>query len=257
MTDILVTHFMIFLFIFIRVTAVFVTAPLFSNKAFPAMAKIALSLIISYLLFTFINKDAIQLEITLSFIFTNVIKEILTGVILGFSVSLVFFAISFAGTIIGFDIGMAMAQVFNPSEETNNNVLGEYLYILALLVLILINGHHYIIRAISYSFTVVPIGVFTLNGDVFDFIIKMGASVFILAVKIASPILVSFFLVHLAEGIMARVIPQMQVFFVTYPLKIGLGILMLMSTIPLYVYLIKNLLYSYEEKLYQLIQIMS
>lgn len=257
MTEILTSHFMIFLFIFIRVTAVFVTAPLFSNKAFPSMAKIALALVISYLIFTFINKDSIQLEITLSFIFTNVIKEILTGVILGFSVALVFFAISFAGTIIGFDIGMAMAQVLNPTEETNNNVLGEYLYILAILILILINGHHYIIRSITYSFTIVPIGAYTLNTEVFDFIVKMGASVFVLAVKIASPILVSFFLVHLAEGIMARVIPQMQVFFVTYPLKIGLGIVMLMVTIPLYVYLIKNLLHSYEDKLYQLIQTMS
>ncbi len=257
MTEILTSHFMIFLFIFIRVTAVFVTAPLFSNKAFPSMAKIALALVISYLIFTFINKDSIQLEITLSFIFTNVIKEILTGVILGFSVALVFFAISFAGTIIGFDIGMSMAQVLNPTEETNNNVLGEYLYILAILILILINGHHYIIRSITYSFTIVPIGAYTLNTEVFDFIVKMGASVFVLAVKIASPILVSFFLVHLAEGIMARVIPQMQVFFVTYPLKIGLGIVMLMVTIPLYVYLIKNLLHSYEDKLYQLIQTMS
>jgi len=257
MTEILTSHFMIFLFIFIRVTAVFVTAPLFSNKAFPSMAKIALALVISYLIFTFINKDSIQLEITLSFIFTNVIKEILTGVILGFSVALVFFAISFAGTIIGFDIGMAMAQVLNPTEETNNNVLGEYLYILAILILILINGHHYIIRSITYSFTIVPIGMYSLNTEVFDFIVKMGASVFVLAVKIASPILVSFFLVHLAEGIMARVIPQMQVFFVTYPLKIGLGIVMLMVTIPLYVYLIKNLLHSYEDKLYQLIQTMS
>jgi len=248
---------MIFLFIFIRVTAVFVTAPLFSNKAFPAMAKIALALVISYLIFTFIDKDSIQLEVTISFIFTNVIKEILTGVILGFSVALLFFAISFAGTIIGFDIGMAMAQVLNPTEETNNNVLGEYLYILAILILILINGHHYIIRSITYSFTIVPIGMYTLNTEVFDFIVKMGASVFVLAVKIASPILVSFFLVHLAEGIMARVIPQMQVFFVTYPLKIGIGIVMLMVTIPLYVYLIKNLLHSYEDKLYQLIQTMS
>ncbi|HET56663.1 MAG TPA: flagellar biosynthetic protein FliR [Ignavibacteria bacterium] len=257
MTEILTSHFMIFLFIFIRVTAVFVTAPLFSNKAFPAMAKIALALVISYLIFTFIDKDSIQLEVTISFIFTNVIKEILTGVILGFSVALLFFAISFAGTIIGFDIGMAMAQVLNPTEETNNNVLGEYLYILAILILILINGHHYIIRSITYSFTIVPIGMYTLNTEVFDFIVKMGASVFVLAVKIASPILVSFFLVHLAEGIMARVIPQMQVFFVTYPLKIGIGIVMLMVTIPLYVYLIKNLLHSYEDKLYQLIQTMS
>ncbi len=257
MSEILVTHFMIFLFIFIRIVAVFVTAPLFSNQAFPPLAKMALALVVSYLVFTFINKDGIQLEISIWFIAVNVIKEFITGALLGFSVSLVFFAISFAGTLIGFDIGLGMASVLNPSEGTNNNVLGEYLYILGVLVFILINGHHYIIRAVIYSFSLIPLGYYTINAEVYDFIIKVGASVFVLAVKIASPILVSFFLVHLAEGIMARVIPQMQVFFVTMPLKIGLGIALLMVSIPLYLYMIKNLLNSYEEKLYHLIQIMS
>lgn len=257
MSEILVTHFMIFLFIFVRIVAVFVTAPLFSNKAFPSMAKVSLALVISYLIFTFIDKSSVQLEITIWFIATNVIKEIITGALIGFSVTLVFYAISFAGTIIGFDIGLAMAQVFNPTEETNNNVLGEYLYILAILVLILIDGHHYIIRGAVYSFTIIPLGHYTINAEVYDYLVKMGAMVFVLAVKIASPILVSFFLVHIAEGIMARVIPQMQVFFVTYPLKIGLGIVLLMITIPLYLHIIKNLLHLYEEKLYQLIQYMS
>ena len=225
--------------------------------AFPPLAKMALALVVSYLIFTFIDKGAIQLEISIWFIAVNVIKEIITGALLGFSVALVFFAISFAGTLIGFDIGLGMAQVFNPSEQTNNNVLGEYLYILGILVFILINGHHYIIRGAIYSFSIIPLGYYTINAEVFDFIIKIGAAVFVLAVKIASPILVSFFLVHIAEGIMARVIPQMQVFFVTYPLKIGLGIALLMVSIPLYLYMIKNLLSSYEDKLYQLIQIMS
>lgn len=257
MSEILVTHFMIFLFIFIRIVAVFATAPLFNNQAFPPLAKMALALVIAYLIFTFVNKESIQLEISIWFIAANVLKEIITGALLGFSVNLVFFAISFAGTLIGFDIGLGMASVLNPLEGTNNNVLGEYLYILGVLVFILINGHHYIIRAITFSFTLVPLGYYTINGEVYDFIIKVGASVFVLAVKIASPILVSFFLVHLAEGIMARVIPQMQVFFVTMPLKIGLGLALLMISIPLYLFMIKNLLNSYEDKLYQLIQIMS
>lgn len=257
MTDILLTHFIIFLFIFVRIISAFSTAPVFKNKSIPVLAKIALSLVTTYLIFVFIEKEAIQIEVTIWFITTNVLKEIITGVLLGFSINLVFYAISFAGTLIGFDIGLGMANVFNPSEEINNNVLGQYLYILAILVLLLINGHHYIIRALVFSFTIIPIGHYTINQEVYDFLINTGAAVFVLAVKIASPILVSFFLVHLAEGIMARVIPQMQVFFVTYPLKIGLGIILLTISIPLYLYMIKNLLSTYENKLYQLVQLMS
>ena len=88
-------------------------------------------------------------------------------------------------------------------------------------------------------------------------IIVYAASVFVIAVKIASPIMVSFFLIHIAEGIIARIIPQMQVFFVTQPLKIGIGLLMLAAITPLYLYVIKNLLQDYESKLYNLIQAMA
>ncbi len=257
MTDILVTHFIIFIFVFVRIISVLTSAPVFSNKNFPVLAKIGLSLIISYLIFTFIDKGNIQVEVSLWFIVTNVLKEVVTGLVIGFSVNLIFYAVSFAGSLMGFDIGLAMANVFNPSEGTQNNVIGEYIYILAILVFLLINGHHYVIRGITYSFTIIPLGNYTITTGVYEFIIKMGAAVFVLAVKIASPIMVTFFLVHLGAGILARIIPQMQVFFVLYPLKIGLGIFLLVATIPLYLYMIKYLLGNYEDKLYQLIQAMS
>lgn len=257
MTDILVTHFIIFIFVFVRIISVLTSAPVFSNKNFPVLAKIGLSLILSYLIFTFIDKGNIQVEVSLWFIVTNVLKEVVTGLVIGFSVNLIFYAVSFAGSLMGFDIGLAMANVFNPSEGTQNNVIGEYIYILAILVFLLINGHHYVIRGITYSFTIIPLGNYTINAAVYEFIIKMGAAVFVLAVKIASPIMVTFFLVHLGAGILARIIPQMQVFFVLYPLKIGLGIFLLVATIPLYLYMIKYLLGNYEDKLYQLIQAMS
>ena len=256
MTGILVTHFLILLFIFIRILAALVTAPLFNNRAIPVMAKIALSLVISYIIFSFIDNSAIKLEFSIWFIIINTIKEVLTGAIIGFSVNLLFHGISFAGTLMGFDIGLSMAQIFNPVDETNNNVIGETYNILAILILILINGHHYIIRGLAYSFTVVPLGTFSLNENIYDYIIKLGSTVFILAVKIASPILVSFFLIHIAEGIMAKTMPQMQVFFVTYPVKIGLGIFLIIASFPLYVYVIKNLLSTYEDELYKLIQMM-
>jgi flagellar biosynthetic protein FliR len=75
-------------------------------------------------------------------------------------------------------------------------------------------------------------------------------------VKIAAPIMVSFFLIHIGEGIIARVIPQMQVFFVTQPLKIGLGFALLAGITPIYVYVIKNLLQDYENSLFNLIKAM-
>ena len=175
---------------------------------------------------------------------------------MGFSLNLVFYGFSFAGSLMGFDMGLNMAQFFNPSDETESNLLSQFIYIFAILVFFLINGHHYLIRELSYSFKVIPIGKFTVNKSVLDLLVKYSGNVFVIAVKIASPILISFFLVNIAEGITARVIPQMQIFFVTQPLKIGLGFLMLVATTPLMVFVIKNLLKSFEDNLFTLIKAM-
>ena len=168
----------------------------------------------------------------------------------------VFWGVSYAGTLIGFDMGLTMAEVFNPSADESNNVIGEFLYYGALMIFFIINGHHYIISSLKHSFSIIPLGKFTLTKPVYDLIVVYAASVFVIAVKIASPIMVSFFLIHIAEGIIARIIPQMQVFFVTQPLKIGIGLLMLAAITPLYLYVIKNLLQDYEGKLYNLIEAM-
>jgi len=87
--------------------------------------------------------------------------------------------------------------------------------------------------------------------------VKISGSIFILAVKIASPIIVAFFLVHLASGIISRVSPSFQVFFVLLPLKIGLGLFIIVLVMPLYIYLFRNLIYEYEHKLFEIVKVLS
>ncbi|MBL1212539.1 MAG: flagellar biosynthetic protein FliR [Ignavibacteriae bacterium] len=256
MTGIQITDFVVVLFIFLRIVAALSAAPVFGNKAMPVLSRMILSFFLAVIIFLAVDTSSWEIEFTISFLAITAIKEIITGLIIGFMVNLVFYGISFAGTFIGFDIGLMMAQVMNPLEETNNNVVGEMIYFSAMLIFFLVNGHHYVLKGLGYSFTIIPIGSETINESVNIIIIKYSAQVFILAVKIASPIIVSFFLVKLAEGVTARVIPQMQVFFVTQPLKIGLGFILLSIGVPIYVHVIKNLLESYENSLFELIKAM-
>lgn len=256
MTNILVSDFIILLLIFIRILSAFVSAPIFNNSAIPAIAKIFIAFVVSYAIFSFIDKSKIVVEFGTWFLLTNILKEVVTGLIIGFALNMVFYGVSFAGSLMSFDIGLSSAQLLNPFEETESTVVGDIIYFMAMLVFLLINGHHYLIRALYSSFAVVPLGKAVISGPLFNVLMKYTASVFIIAVKIASPIMVSFFLVHIAEGIIARVIPQMQVFFVTQPFKIGLGFGILLLAVPTYVYVIKGLLNSYEESLYQLIKAM-
>lgn len=256
MSNILTADFVIVLLIFLRILSAFVSSPIFSNKALPVLPKIFISFLIAYIVFLSIDTSAISFEITIWSLFYYAFKEIITGLIIGFMMNFVFYGIAFAGHIIGFDMGLTIAEVFNPMEETNNNVVGEVIYISALLVFFLINGHHYLIRGLAYSFSVVQIGKFSVTASVYDLLVKYSASIFVIAVKISSPILVSFFLVHLGEAVIARVMPQVQIFFVTQPLKIGIGFLLLVVAVPFCIYVIKFLLKDYENNLYSLVKAM-
>jgi flagellar biosynthetic protein FliR len=256
MSTILVTDFVILLLIFVRILSAFIAAPLFSHNAVPAISKIFIAFVVAYVIFSMTDTSKINVEFGTWFLVSNVVKEAIIGLIIGYALNMVFFGISFAGSLIGFDIGLSAAQLLNPFEETQNNVVGEVIYFMAMLIFLLINGHHYLIRALHSSFSLVPLGTYVIEKPILDILMKYAVSVFVIAIKIAAPVLVSFFLIHIAEGIVARVIPQMQVFFVTQPLKIGLGFAMLAMVIPTYVYVIKSLLRSYEESLYQLIKAM-
>lgn len=254
--EILVTDFTLILLIFIRIYSAFAATPIYSHASIPAQVKIFIAFIIAFIIFSITKEANIAVEFNAWWLFSMAIKEIIVGLIIGFSINLIFYGFNFAGTFVGFDMGLAMAQVMNPIEETNGNVVGQIIYFMALMIFFIIDGHQYVIRALVYSFKIIPIGEFKASEALFGLIIKYSASVFIVAVKIAAPILISFFLIHIAEGILARMIPQMQVFFVTQPLKIGVGFILLASILPVYFYVIKNLLEQFEDKLYTLVKVM-
>ncbi|MEW6702965.1 MAG: flagellar biosynthetic protein FliR [Bacteroidota bacterium] len=257
MTEILIGDFVIVLFIFLRIISMIIAAPVLGNNAFPLLAKIFLAFVLAYITFLTIDKSKIVLEINLVSIIINAAREIITGLIMGYMLNFIFYGISFAGTLIGYDMGLMFAEVLNPLQEINNNVIGEVIYYVSMMIFLLINGHHHVISAVTASFNVIPISKFTVTLPAIQVLVKYSFAVFTIALKIASPILVSFFLIHIAEGIISRVIPNIQVFFVTQPAKIGLGFVFLSALAPIYVFAIKNLLQSYEAQLTEIIKAMS
>ena len=256
MTDILITDFVKGLLIFLRITGVIFIAPIFSNRSFPTSAKIFFSLVIAYMVFFTVGDFEFNVEDGLMTLAILGLKEVITGIIMGFMINFVFYGMSYAGVLIGFDMGLAMARMFDPTTETQTNMMGQAMLIVATLIFLAINGHHYVVRGLAYSFSIVPIGFFEMSQPLFNLLIKYSAAIFVLAVKIASPIMVSMFLINLGSGIVARVLPQMNVFFVMHPIKMGLGFAMLASLTPIYIYIIRNILMSYEDKLFNLVKIM-
>lgn len=254
MSGILITDFILVLMIFLRVAAALTVAPVFGNSLVPVKVRVFLSIIIAYMIFMTMDKSGISVQLSLGWMILNGIKEMLTGILMGYMINFVFYGFSFAASIIGFSIGLSMAQAFNPLDELSDNVIGEIYGFIAIMILFIINGHHYIITGLYVSFKTIAIGEFVLTRPVYDLIVRYSFSVFIIAIKISAPILVSLFVVQIAEGIVARMIPQMQVFFVTQPLKIAFGIFLLISALPITVYIMKFLLQETEASLFNLIK---
>lgn len=257
MTNILIGDFLVVFFIFLRIISAIMVAPVLGHNAFPAIAKIFVSFVLAYVTFLTINKTHIEIDVNLVSLAVYAMKEILTGIIMGYMLNFVFYGINYAGALIGLEMGLMFSEVLNPMAEISESSITQPIHYAAIMVFLMINGHHYIISALVASFNLIPIAKFTLTQPVIQLIVKYSFAVFVIAIKIASPILVSFFLIHLAEGIISRVIPNIQVFFITQPAKIAIGFAFLAALTPLYVYVIKILLGNYEEQLQVLIMTMS
>ncbi len=256
MINIPIGDFVIGLLIFLRISAAFFASPVYGHAAIPVLVKVFIALILAYIVFLTIDKSNIVVEYTLGWLFANAVKEIITGLILGFMLNFVFHGIRYAGSYIGLNMELSMAETIDPIDGSSTNVVGQALYMASLVLFFLINGHHYVISALVSSFSIVHIGKFVVNRPVYQLLVKYSAAVFVIAVKIASPIIVSYFLIYIAEGIISKVLPQMQVFFVIQPLVVGLGFVMLAVMAPVFFYVIKYLLKGYEGNLMSLIRAM-
>ncbi len=260
MINLAVGDFIIAILIFLRIIAAFTSAPIFGQRGVPVLVRIFLSMVIAFIIFLTIDKSNIAVQTNIGWLLTIGVKETITGLIIGYTLNIVFHGISYAGNLIAYNMQLSMASSLDPFDATgsagSNNDIAQVLFFGMVLVFLLINGHHYIISALVYSFSVVEIGKFSVTEPVFQLLIKYTGAVFVIAVKIASPIIVSYFLVYLAEGIMTKVIPQMQIFFVSQPLMVGLGFVLLASLVPIYVFVMKYLLRGFEKDLTVLIKAM-
>lgn len=257
MTGILIGEFLSVFLIFVRIISMIMVLPVLGHESVPNIVKIFLSFVLAYITFLTIDKTHIVIDVNIIAITSSVVKEIITGLIMGYILNFVFYGLSYAGTMIGFEMGLMYSDVLNPMQESNDNSIGQPMYYAAIMLFLMLNGHHHIISAIVASFNIIPIAKFTATEPVLQLIVKYSAAVFVIAFKIASPVIVSFLLIHIAEGIISRVISNIQIFFISQPAKIAIGFAFLTALAPVYVFAIKALLNNYEDQLQEIIKAMS
>ncbi len=222
-----------FLLVLLRISIVFMVLPVFGSKSLPVQFKIGLIVGI-----TLILTPIVDIKIATNDIIMLVIRESLFSVVLGLTVRVLFFAIDAAGQVISTTAGMSMANVFNP-EIGQSTEISRFYSIVAVLLFFASNMHHYFIYALVKSFEYVPIGK-SDTSSIVQAGIKLGAEVFILAVKLAAPVITIVMITNILMGILYKLIPQFNIFFVAYPLYLTLGFLVILFSIPVVFILISN-----------------
>jgi flagellar biosynthetic protein FliR len=254
--EIMVTQLVLFLLIFARVMAMVAAAPVFGNESIPVQLKIAIGMFIAFVMFPMLSHMALQVDVRLFAMVILMIKEVAVGLILGFAAGFIFGGVRYAGELISFMMGFSLASIVDPESGQQNGITSEFMYMVTLLVFLIINGHHFVLEALQMSYVTVPIGGLALKGPLLETMITLGGVLFILAVKLAAPILVALFMINVALAVLARVSPQMNVFMLSFPLNIGVGMTVLITTAPLMVFVFKKSLLSFEEGLLELVKVM-
>ena len=256
MTEILVSDFVKLILISARVAAILFIAPIFMSNFIPVSIRLLLCFAIAIILRSIVPDISYNFASDLTMLAVMGIKEMVAGLIIGFSFNIVFWGIAFGGSLIGREMGLAMAMVFNPAMEMQTDVMGEVFNYLALLVFIIVNGHHYIIEAIYASFRLIPLGEYSLEGPVVYELIRHTGIVFVIALKMVVPMMVAFFLINIAIGITSRFIPQVQIFFIVQPMHLLMGFIFLSSSMALIMYVIRFMIESVEDNLTTLLRLM-
>lgn len=235
------TQIQIFFLIFLRVSAIIVTIPLFDSKNIPVLIKAGLSFSISILLFPILKlNDVPILTNTIPFVI-GVISEITLGVIIGLTVKLIFAGIQLAGQLAGFQMGIAIANVVDPATSAQIPIIAQFYQLFAMLIFLIINAHHWMLRALVESFRLVPLFDFHFNSSLMNHLMLITGKMFIIAIKIGAPIIVVMLLTSVAFGLVARTVPQMNIFIVAMPVKLFIGFLFLGITLPYLVPLLKQI----------------
>jgi len=213
-----------FFWVFVRVSIIVFMLPLFGARGLPALWKVGMSVVMAMVLLPVVPAPP-SYPVTLADVLLGVLSEALVGLVLGFAVRILFASVQVAGQFMAFQMGFAMAAAMDPNTGTRSTVLSQFLYFTMILIFFSIDGHHLFIRALAASFEMISPYSFSFSPSIPEIIISISVQMFVIALKIAAPIMIALFLSNLCLGIVARTVPQVNILMVGFPINIGIGLI--------------------------------
>ncbi len=243
-----------FFFIFIRTTSILLSAPFFGVKGVPSALKIGLSLMIAVLLMPV----APPVDIPLNFFawVPAILSEVLIGAAIGFMARIVMAGVELAGQMVGFQMGFGIVNIIDPHTNNQVSIIATFQGILAMLLFFTVNAHHYFISAIAASLKIVPPFGALISGGVISTLVSLSGGIFVTALKLGAPVMAALLFANVAMGVIARTVPQVNIFMMGFPVTIAVGLIVIGMSMPVLVVFIQKLMVGMERDIFTLLKAM-
>lgn len=240
--------------IFIRMSAFVVSWPVFGATNIPNPVKILFALVLTIVMLPTIPVDLPdEIVNSMNFIIL-IVKEAFIGLAIGFLGRLFFFAVHIAGQIISVSMGLAGAQLYNPSIGEQTTAIDQLEIMLASLFFIGINGHHMFLTGLVESFQIVPVEQLFVSVQQFGSYGRVLSEIMIMGIKISAPIMVSLLLMNVMMGIIGRAVPQINVLITSLPVNILVGFVVMIFSLPLLVGQMDHLIFTSADYVFKMMK---
>ena len=215
--------------VFCRVGAFFMTAPAFGDFSLSPRVRLAAALAVSAAAAPVAMSYYPQAKDTVTFV-ALIFGEVLAGAFLGIAARIFMSALNVAGQIIAFQIGLSLAQIFDPTQELQGAIVGGFLAILGTTMIFATDAHHVMLGALLDSYHVLSPGVAISPGDHANLLMRALSEAFSLGLRLSAPFVLFGIVFYVGAGVLNRLMPQAQVFFMLMPANLMLGLVLLMMT---------------------------
>ncbi|MBV4424053.1 fused FliR family export protein/FlhB family type III secretion system protein [Clostridium tyrobutyricum] len=224
----------------IRIFCFFVLVPVFFPEGTPNIVKVGITIVMAYILMPGINYSSVSsIDNTMYFMF-NCLNEAAAGLALGFLTSLCFSMVRLAGNLMDTQVGLSMMSMFDPSSNSNTTLIERLLYWFSLVIFLIVDGHHMLIKSLIESFSIIKLGNLFLNQASINVIIKAFIEYFTISIQIALPIILIILFADLTMSLIARTVPQLNVMILGLPIKILIGLASFCFALPIFLKLIEG-----------------
>ena len=224
-----------FIIIFTRITGIMTLAPILGDNNIPVQIKAAIAFMLSLVFFPVVAAPNLGPNPDLAVVGFISATEFGIGLLMGFATRLLFTGVSLAGEVAGFQMGVSIANIFDPTSAQQVSLIGQIQVVFALLLFVVLDGHHLLIRSLVESYQIVPAGGLELSEGSMRFFVDRVGRIFLVGLQIGAPLIVALLAANFSMGLIARSVPQLNVIVVGFPFTIGLGLFFLFAGFPFFI----------------------